>query len=611
MYRFAASLFCATAALAIAAAPASAQRVERIVAFGDSYVDDGNLFELLGIPRPAIYPNGRFSNDTNFVDTMAQLLGVPVANFGIGGAFTGNGNINGPGIPGFVTEYQSFLAGGGPAAFPRVNGFQENDLGVFSIGGNDARAYQRSLGLNPTSAQIATLIAGAPAQAQVRVAETMTGINALVGAGLRNITFVAGDVGRLPEVRGLPVSAVGSAFASAYNQGIQATLAQTAANGVIVNYLDLNTLGTVVENNLAAFGLISAGACPTACVTTDPSLLDKYFFYVDAVHPTSAGFAIIGRYAVRQLEAPLTYEAQNDLALSSASAFGQLMSGRLDLEGEPEEGLSVFVSATAASHEIADSNTSIAYAYDSTGVTGGLEYGFASGKVGAAISWSRPETDSVSGTSRMRGKAFQAGAYAQVEMGGAFVEGYAGAGRLDLDISRRAVLDDIVADTEGSTLLAGVEAGYLMQMGGAKLGPVAGLNYARAKLDGYTETGDPVLTNIVQDQKASETVGYGGLEAQLDASSGGISMKPYLKLLAEKQIGGGMRSVRYAGTASPVIVNSFDPDRGRDDDPYGRIEGGVSLALGGAFSLEAQASATFEHPQQDEFSGFLGLKLAF
>ena len=70
-----------------------------------------------------------FRNRTNFVDTMSLLLGAPVDNFAIGGAFTGNGNINGPGIPGFVTECQSFLAGGGPAAFPRVNGtFGPNDL---------------------------------------------------------------------------------------------------------------------------------------------------------------------------------------------------------------------------------------------------------------------------------------------------------------------------------------------------------------------------------------------------------------------------------------------------------------------------------------------------
>ena len=178
-------LRCAVGSAAlIASAPSSAQSVDRIVAFGDSYADDGNLFELLGIPRPAAYPNGRFSNGTNFVDTMAQILNVPVANFAIGGAFTGNGNINGPGIPGFVTEYQSFLAGGGPAAFPRVTGkFSPTDLAVISIGGNDARAYERSLGLNPTSAQIAGLIAGAPAQAQVRVAEATAGLNALVNAG--------------------------------------------------------------------------------------------------------------------------------------------------------------------------------------------------------------------------------------------------------------------------------------------------------------------------------------------------------------------------------------------------------------------------------------------
>ena len=114
-------LFAGPAALA-AAIPASAQRVGRIVAFGDSYADEGNLWQLLGIPPAAVYPNGRFSDNTNFVDTMALLLGVPVDNFAIGGAFTGNGNINGPGIPGFVTEWQSFLAGGGPAAFPRVSG---------------------------------------------------------------------------------------------------------------------------------------------------------------------------------------------------------------------------------------------------------------------------------------------------------------------------------------------------------------------------------------------------------------------------------------------------------------------------------------------------------
>ena len=89
--RFRAFVLAAVSALSLAT-PAAGQQIDRIVAFGDSYADDGNFFELTGIPRPAVYPNGRFSDGTNFVDTMGQILGVPIDNFAIGGAFTGPGN---------------------------------------------------------------------------------------------------------------------------------------------------------------------------------------------------------------------------------------------------------------------------------------------------------------------------------------------------------------------------------------------------------------------------------------------------------------------------------------------------------------------------------------
>ncbi|MEJ7777657.1 MAG: hypothetical protein WKF52_09820 [Sphingomicrobium sp.] len=61
--------------LAVAATPASAQHIDQIVAFGDSYADDGNLFELIGIPCPSVYSTGRFSGGTNYVDTLSQILG--------------------------------------------------------------------------------------------------------------------------------------------------------------------------------------------------------------------------------------------------------------------------------------------------------------------------------------------------------------------------------------------------------------------------------------------------------------------------------------------------------------------------------------------------------
>jgi uncharacterized protein YhjY with autotransporter beta-barrel domain/phospholipase/lecithinase/hemolysin len=609
-------LFAAAVSLAAlaAATPASAQRVTRIVAFGDSYADDGNLFQLLGIPRPSVYANGRFSNGTNFIDTMSLLLNAPVDNFAIGGAFTGNGNINGPGIPGFVTEYQSFLAGGGPAAFPRVSGtFGPTDLVAISIGGNDARAYERSLGLNPSAAQISGLIAGVPAQASQRVAEATAGLNALVGAGARNITFLAGDVGRLPEVAGLPIAAVGTAYATAFNSGMQAPLASLANQGVIVNYLDLNLIGDRVQQNLAAFGLQSAGACPVACVTTNPELLDKYLFYVDQLHLTSAGFAIVGRYAVRQLEAPLQLQAQGDVGLQVASAFGSTLLGRLDLSaarsGEASGGLNLYLDVNSASVSRPDTLQSLSYEVDSTGLTGGFDYDLGGGAiVGGAINYTRGEADMNSATGRARASGWQAGLYAGWAGGGAFAEGYAGIGWLDYRIRRTGVIDDIHARTDGNAVAAGGRAGYLFDLGGARIGPVAGVRYARVKLDGFTEVGDPVLTLNVQDQETDSLVGSAGIEARGTLDFGGAAVRPYVQAAIEREFAGDARTVRYALTAAPTIVNQWVlPDR--PDDIYGRVTAGANFDVTGGISVQVNATASIGQDQGNDVGGFVGLRM--
>jgi uncharacterized protein YhjY with autotransporter beta-barrel domain/phospholipase/lecithinase/hemolysin len=617
MSRFSAKLLCAGAVAAFAAfaaAPASAQTVTRIVAFGDSYADDGNFFELTGIPRPAVYPNGRFSDRTNFVDTMSLLLNVPVDNFAIGGAFTGNGNINGVG-PGFVTEYQSFLAGGGPAAFPRVTGkFGPTDLAVISIGGNDARAYERSLGTNPTAAQITTLLAGVPAQAAARAAEATAGLNALVGAGARNITVLAGDVGRLPEVNGLPVAQVGTAYSSAFNAGFRTSLASVASQGVIVNYLDLNKIGDVAGANLSAFGLISAGACPVACLTTDPSLIDKYLFYVDNLHLTSKGFEIVGRYAVRQLEAPLHLQAQTDSGLQAATSFGNVLSGRMDLSsargGGEGKGFNVYLTANAASQNNRRTLTSLDYELDTVGVSGGAEYDSGPIVAGLAVNYSRPKADMETGTGKVKAKAWQVGGYAGWSGGGAFAQAWGAYGWLDYDITRRAVIDDIQSSTNGRTTLAGAKVGWLASLGKLRVGPVAGVQYAKAELDGYTEAGDPVLTLNVGDQEVHAMVGTLGLEARGDLSSGGLAIRPYASVVAEKDFDGDGRTIQYAATTAPTIVNSFVLAN-RSKQTYGRVTGGASLSLGGAISLEVQANASFGRDRGNDVGGFAGVKIGF
>ena len=101
------------------AAPAGAQQIGRIVAFGDSYADDGNFFELAAIPpaTTTIYTTGRFSGGTNYVDTLGTILSVPIDNFAIGGAQSGISNTNNPFNWGLTYEVDQFLNVGPQSAF--------------------------------------------------------------------------------------------------------------------------------------------------------------------------------------------------------------------------------------------------------------------------------------------------------------------------------------------------------------------------------------------------------------------------------------------------------------------------------------------------------------
>lgn len=592
------------------AATAQTTRPTRIVAFGDSYADDDNFFRITGIPLPPIYPTGRFSGGTNFIDTLSQTYNAEQVNFAIGGAFTGPGNtgfdnINGPGLPGFRFEVDRYLAGGG-GPFPSVTpGFGPDDLLAVSIGGNDARFYELNGGT----------VAGAAPRAAISVAEATAGLDRLVAAGARNIAFLAGNVGDLPEVRGTPVAAVGSAFSRAFNAGIQAPLAGYAANGALVHYLDLTIVGDAIRANPAAYGLVSAGACTAACVQ-NPTVAAQFLFYVDRVHLTSAGFAIVAEYFARQIEAPGLLGAATDIGLSGATAFARTMEGRNEFAG-PDTGnadrpVSIYLSAVNNRRDTRARPIGTPYDYDATGVVGGLEYNAGAGLLaGVALQYSRPRARFDRVDARSKADAYHLGVYGAFESGGASLSGTLGYGRYDYDFDREAVIDRLSASADGSSLGASAEAGYAFPLSDqVRVGPIVGATYARAKVDGFTETGDAALTLIVDRQKLDSLAGYAGLEAKATLTAGGLAVAPYLNATVAKQFDGDGATTRFAGTYAPTIVNRVTVGQ-VSEDVYGRIEAGASFDLGARVALQVQGGATIERPGGNDYGGFAGLKLAF
>lgn len=594
-------------AATVIATPASAQRIDRIVAFGDSYADTGNALRLAGIDPAStvVYPTGRFTGGLNYVDYLAQLLGVDQENFAIGGARTNTGNQS-FGLPGLTQEVGLFLGGGGTLGFPTVAPtFDEGDLVTVSIGGNDARAFEQGGGL----------IEDAPDAAATAVGFAETNLDLLVAAGAPTISFLAGDTGRLPEIAGDPAGAeVRTAFSTAFNSGIQDVLAGYAANGVMVHYLDLSLMLDRVEANPAAYGLTGI-VCPAfpdpTCVVNSGQ---GFLFYGDLLHPTSQGSAIIAQYIFTQLQAPLTLEATSELGLATAHQFGRTLSSRLDLaeprDGGLAEGLRLFVVGDTFSRDLDQSDSTDAFDVDGVGVTAGISYGMGNSTVGIAVNHSEPRARFGADVSETESESWQVGAFGGIAMFGAFAQAYAGYGSDSHQVERMGVIDSMEAEADGKHWLAGLKAGYLMPVGIMRAGPVVALDYAKAEVDGYTERGDAALTLNVEDVSAKSLTGGIGAELRGDFEGGGVQLRPYASAMLEAELLSDARSVRFAQTSAPGIVNSWEFEE-RSKDPYGRFSVGGNAAILSGVTLNAVGSATVGKDRGDDVSAHVGLHFGF
>jgi outer membrane lipase/esterase len=597
------------------AMPAQAQRVDNIVVFGDSYADDGNAFELAGINpvTTLVYTTGRFSGGTNYIDTLADLLGATTENFAIGGAKTDNTNVN-AGLPGFQFEVQAFLAGGLVPAFPTGDGqFDENDLLAISIGGNDARAYELGGGL----------LAGAPAAAATAAANATFGMDQLVDAGAQTISFLAGDTGRLPEVQGRPdpalAASIRSSYSTTFNTAMQSTLAGYAADGVIVHYLDLNLLLDNVIANPAAYGITNGLACPAFQPPSPASqtcLLNAggYLFYGDALHLTSDGFKIVGQYVAAQLTAPLLLQGPSDVGLDVARQFARTLTTRMDTgsprDGDTSEGLKFFIVGDGYGRHLDAGERNLDYRASGVGATAGVQYGFGSGVAGVAVNYSKPKANFTSDAADVDSRSIQVGGYAGFGVGGAFAQAYAGYGWDKHDLKRAGVVEGMEADPKGHHFLVGAKGGYLMPMGIFRVGPVIALDYAKAKVDGYTETGDPVLTLNVDSLSYKSLRGSAGIEVRSDFEGGGVQLRPFVAAVVEKDFSGDERTIRFAQTSAPTIVNSFQLSDA-SKKAYGRFSAGFGAAILDGVSLDIAGSATVGKDQGEEASAHLGLRIGF
>lgn len=304
-------LFIFLVVLVFLASAAHARLMNRLVIFGDSLSDTGNLFANASFPPSPPYDTGRFSNGPLWVETLAVGLGFTAAtpslfggtNYAWGGAETGYG-MSSRNTPNIGVQISAFLADNIPS---------KEDLYVIWAGSNDFA----NAALLPDPADLVQ---------NIRDHITIIASAAPPGAKLKFLVANLPPLGQTARAQWLgqyypmiPLALDG--LSTQFNALLATALAELEADlGIKVFYLDIYSLSEEILNDPSAFGFTNITGTarigyndvggppdvfsPDVGVVPNP---DEYVFF-DDVHPTRAWHRIVGYRALSVVSQPIAID---------------------------------------------------------------------------------------------------------------------------------------------------------------------------------------------------------------------------------------------------------------------------------------------------------------
>jgi phospholipase/lecithinase/hemolysin len=290
----------ASIALAALFAASPAQAYNRVVVFGDSLSDNGNLLALTaplipgGLPQ-APYWNGRFSNGPAAVEHLALGLGATLEGYAVGGATTGLLNNQVPPVPellptGLLSQVNSYVGLGSADAAA---------LYVVWAGPNDF--------LNPATPDLGQVATQA-------ITNLNTAVASLYTAGARHFLLpLLPDLGLTPRSLAQPgLPPVLSGLTDQFNAALSASYLQLQSALPGAQFTLFDVAGTQ-RDLLANASLLGFSNTSTACfsgfvgvpgtVCADPST----HLYWDDIHPTARVHALLGQQMLAAVPEPSTY----------------------------------------------------------------------------------------------------------------------------------------------------------------------------------------------------------------------------------------------------------------------------------------------------------------
>lgn len=629
MYR----LYCAAVLAAVAGpAYAGADDFGRVVSFGDSLSDNGNLSAVAGplsgfIFRPENF-FGRFSNGPTFAEILAgganlatgessqqrfYSFGIPLiepifnpgsaegsVNLAIGGA-TASDNA----IP--TIEILGFRIDAIPSVEDQISDFRNaggqfgtGDLVTILAGANDIfNAFDENPNLAIPAAQQA-------AAAQIR------NVDALVRAGAPTIVVAnLPNLGVIPRFNGnADTVQQGTVATNTFNDQFDAGVEQIAAAipGVNLVQADLRGALDVIIANKEAFGFVDVdnAACPAnaACVTQNINT----FLFFDEVHPTAAGHALLAQFIDELLstdEHGLVVAALGEFVVSTRLEASDLIfrRGISVAYGETTSGVYAEIIGQYGSGSSGASFTD--YDYQLAGIRAGFDVARGAFTFGGALAYLDGEINAARLNSDTN--TAQADVYAIYNFAPFFIGAEGGVSYTNFeDISRDTTFPTVIAnsDTESVGYTVAATLGTRIEMSGITLTPAVRLGYLSANVDAFSEDA-PLLALSFSDRE----IDAGFWTARLRAST---FLDPNRRSTAFFEAGYESLFSVSDGYSAKLVDNTAQAVDIDPEDPEARgffLKAGLGATVWGNATLAAEYGVSFADGDGEVHTGRVSLKI--
>ncbi|BFI94582.1 MAG: autotransporter domain-containing protein [Rhodanobacter sp.] len=604
----------AIAAALLFSTAASATDFSKVVVFGDSLSDAGNLSLSLGSPTPM-----RFT--TNPGQTSAELvaagLGDPIQASLLGGtdyAFGGAGVVQGVApVPTLPQQFQMYLA---------ANGGHADANALYQVWGGANDIFY----LTSTTTNTTTLSSGT-----VNAAMTELGLlGQMQASGARYVV-----VYNLPNIGATPEAMAGGAAASAgatqlsvlFNSTLSSGLKQLSGAGL--NVIPVNTYALINEviANPSAYGFsnVTAPACTGgsgssvqcgpqgsgAPVTYAPGT-DQTYLFADGVHPTTAAHKMLSEVVLSEIAAPGQISLLGEAPLAASTAQTRAIRNEMLADGNGSD-TRAFVNVDYAHQSFdAQSNSPRASSND-VNLTLGVDVRASDNvSAGIALGVGQSHADTAGGGGYKMQDISGLG-YVTYHQGGGYLGGYLNFGQSNFsDIDRRiqigAASRNESGKADGSHLGGGLTGGWWFDMGSVRTGPFANAEWQTVKINGYSEHGDDSTAMWFGRQQRDALIGTLGWRVQGHWQAGSTMLAPYAEVAWNHDSKAEARDIT-AGLNS--MNGSFALSGYMPDKTWGSADLGLSAQFNARLSGWVGYSGRFSDNSQKYNSVNLGMKYAF